>query len=432
VSEVDEPEPPAGEVRRALQRLARREATPTPTRMPEQAPRQTGAALAAMRRRLDALHAPREAWSAPLRPQPDPTPAPMAPALPPPVPPAPEPTPTTMRARLDALRRQAGKLPEGGSPQDKRPAAAPTPHWVHGAERTTPHGPSHVRTVVYDATAQHGDREALAGLDASPAALALLAGAPGFERFDPRSALLLDLEATGLAHGAGTLPFLVGAAHFRGEALTLEQWLMTSPDDEQAVLFDLAARVRAFDWLVTFNGRTYDVPLLQSRYRLHRMDDPFVDLVGHVDLLTLTRRAFRADVPDKRLGTIERHALGLQRHEDISGAEVPECYRRWLFDRDPRPLERVVEHNRLDVLTLSTLLHEVSHRVTAPESTLLRDPDVVLGLIERARRAGQFETARRLLDAADVVPSTRARAESLRARVDRAEHRALKRAKAPC
>ena len=337
-----------------------------------------------------------------------------------------------MRGRLDALRRQAGQQPEANPAMVHRPAAARAPHWVHGAERTTPHGPARVRSVVYDATAQHGDRDALAGLRASPTALALLAGVPNFEAFDPRAALLLDLEATGLAHGAGTLPFLVGAAHFRGEALTLEQWLMASPDEEQAVLVDLAERVSAFDWLVTFNGRTYDVPLLQSRYRLHRMDDPFGELAGHVDLLTLTRRAFRADVPDKRLGTIERHALGLQRHEDISGAEVPECYRRWLFERDPGPLERVIEHNRLDVLTLSTLLHEVSHRVTAPEATLLRDPDVVLGLVERARRAGHFETARRLLDAADIVPGTRARAEALRVRVDRAERRALKRAGAAC
>ena len=347
--------------------------------------------------------------------------------------PPPEPAPTTLRARLDALHRQAGRAAEA-TPRSEttRATLPPRPHWVHGAERTTPHGPARVRTVVYDPEATHGDRDALAGLRASPTALALLAGVPNFEAFDPRAALLLDLEATGLAHGAGTLPFLVGAAHFRGEALTLEQWLMASPDEEQAVLFDLAERVSAFDWLVTFNGRTYDVPLLQSRYRLHRMDDPFGELAGHVDLLTLTRRAFRAEVPDKRLGTIERHALGLQRHEDISGAEVPECYRRWLFERDPAPLERVIEHNRLDVLTLSTLLNEVSHRVTAPEATLLRDPDVVLGLVERARRAGHFETARRLLDAADIVPATRARAEALRVRVDRAERRALKRAGAAC
>ena len=430
-----------GEVRRRLDRLAGRALPPRSSEDPPQsAPRAMHTALSALHRRISAMHTPREAWLRPVA-TPEPVAAPTATkveasVLPAERPPdgsprapaaalaAPSHTPKSRADRLDQLRRQVGA-------RDAEPPAQAQPRTarlrgtlVHGVERPTPYGQARVRIERYAEHVHHGDRALGLGLRVDARALALLDGDPRFLGFDPAAALFLDLEATGLAHGAGTLPFLVGAAHYQGDTLVLEQWLMATPDEEQAVLHEVAARVAQFDWLVTFNGRTYDVPLLCSRYRLQRMDAPFEGLAGHLDLLPLARRGFRGGLPNKRLGTLERLVLGLERHEDVSGAEVPECYRRWLHDGDPGPLGRVVDHNRLDVLTLVTLLHETSHRVTAPEATLLRDPEAALALAERGRRAGQFALARRIVEAATLVPETRDAAVLAERRLTRAERRA--------
>jgi len=432
VSDAPEGSNGPGEVRRRLERLAGRPPQPRADDDPPQsAPRAMHTALSALQRRISAMHTPREAW---LRPDPAPSPvaAPLEATFESVAAPAEsEPRPRTRAERLDLLRRQVGA-------RDAEPAAHTAPRGarlrgtlVHGVERPTPYGQARVRIERYAEHVHHGDRALGLGLTVDARALTLIDGDPRFLGFDPAAALFLDLEATGLAHGAGTLPFLVGAAHYQGDTLVLEQWLMATPDEEQAVLHEVAARVAQFDWLVTFNGRTYDVPLLRSRFRLQRMDEPFDGLAGHLDLLPLARRGFRGGLPNKRLGTLERLVLGFERHEDISGAEVPECYRRWLYDGDPGPLGRVVDHNRLDVLTLVTLLHEVSHRVTAPEATLLRDPEAALALAERGRRVGQFTLARRILEYAALVPSTRDAAALAERRLTRAERRAERTLKPP-
>jgi uncharacterized protein YprB with RNaseH-like and TPR domain len=296
--------------------------------------------------------------------------------------------------------------------------------------RATPHGPAWVLQDTLTEDTPHGDRPlgSALGFDAAAvgAALSVLTGDPALRRFDLRGALFIDLESTGLALTGATLPFLVGAAHFHRDSLVLEQWLLRSPDDEEAALHDLAARIQAADWLVSFNGRTFDLPLLGTRWRMYRQPDPSEGLAGHLDLLPVSRRTLKHGLPNCRLGTLESHVLGLHRVDDVAGSEVPGCYHAWLHDANPAPLAGVVKHNRLDVLSMVTLLDELLGRVLRPESTLLRDPECALKLAERARKHGAPELAERIFGAAALLPSTREAAEKGLSRMARAARRGRK------
>lgn len=393
-------------------------------------------------RRRAALRTGGEAWSttpaapaiaAPAPPVPAPAvpaaaaPAATAPALDPPVPSA----VTRLLALKHAVRGSRSTAPAAGPAE---PDA--TPAHTTGARdfamlfpcepRSTAFGPAWVLTDRLDPETPHGDRAlgaAWAERLVSGPALAILTGERAMADFDLAGALFLDLESTGLALAGGTLPFLVGTAHFQGGALVLEQWLLREPDDEAAALTDLATRIADADWLVTFNGRTFDLPLLRTRWRLHRLPDPSAGLRGHLDLLPASRRVLKHGLPNCRLGTLERHLLGLHRVDDVTGSEVPGCYHAWLHDRNPAPLAGVVKHNRLDVLSMVTLLDELQGRVLRPESTLLRDPPCALKLAERARRFDAPGLARRIYGAGLLVPETQAAAALGLARMARAARR---------
>jgi uncharacterized protein YprB with RNaseH-like and TPR domain len=347
---------------------------------------------------------------------------------------APEPATSKLRRRLDALRRDSGRTPEPETPRalQRAPSAgmADFERLFPAESRPTPHGPAWVLQDNLPEDTHHGDRalgSALAfGGEAVGAALSVLTGEPALRGFDLRGALFLDLESTGLALTGATLPFLVGAAHFHGNTLVLEQWLLRTPDDEEAALHDLAARIEAADWLVSFNGRTFDLPLLRTRWRMHRQRDPSEGLAGHLDLLPVSRRTLKHGLPNCRLGTLESRVLGLHRVDDVAGSEVPGCYHAWLHDANPAPLAGVVKHNRLDVLSMVTLLDELLGRVLRPESTLLRDPECALKLAERARKHCAPELAERIFTAAALLPSTREAAEKGLARMARAARRGRK------
>ncbi|MDJ0739583.1 MAG: ribonuclease H-like domain-containing protein [Gammaproteobacteria bacterium] len=167
--------------------------------------------------------------------------------------------------------------------------------------------------------------------------------------------LYLDTETTGLSGGVGTLAFMVGLARRDGErALDVRQVVAGSFAAERAMLQALAASVTPHSVLVTFNGKAFDVPLLQARLRLHRID---CDLGGlrHLDLMYPVRRAFRRLWPDCRLQTAERCLLGLRRVDDLPGAAAPAAWRDWLRRGATVPLRGVLRHNAQDVVSLARL-----------------------------------------------------------------------------
>jgi len=189
--------------------------------------------------------------------------------------------------------------------------------------------------------------------DAGAAPTALADALDAFGHAAP--AVFLDTETTGLAGGTGTVAFLVGLARSAGPDLTVTQWLLTAFHGEAALLAELTETLAGTSTLVTYNGRSFDAPLLQARYRLAGLADPLPGL-AHLDLLHPTRSAYGQRWPDCRLQTAEREILGLERTGDIPGHAIPEVWFRWVRSGHAGQLPAVLEHNRLDLVALAALL----------------------------------------------------------------------------
>src|SRR5439155_19417396 len=171
---------------------------------------------------------------------------------------------------------------------------------------------------------------------------------------DPRSLLFLDAETTGLAGGTGTYAFLVGAAWLEDDRLILAQHFMRDFDEEPALLAALRALLERANAVVTFNGASFDLPLLETRFIMARQSWPAA--LSHLDLLRPSRRVWTSCFADCRLATLEREVIGVVRDDDIPGALIPALYFDFLRSRRAAPLARVLAHNRDDILTQVGLL----------------------------------------------------------------------------
>ncbi len=185
---------------------------------------------------------------------------------------------------------------------------------------------------------------------------------------DAERLLFLDTETSGLAGGTGTTAFLVGLATVRDETLVVRQLLMTGFNGEPALLAQTIAAVIGARRLITFNGKSFDLPLLRARTRLAGLEWP--DEPPHLDLLHVTRRRLREGWSDCRLRTAEANALGFERVGDLSGSEVPMAWQHWLQHGDCAALPKVVDHNRDDLRSLAGLLAVLAHP-TRREAPLL-------------------------------------------------------------
>ena len=180
-----------------------------------------------------------------------------------------------------------------------------------------------------------------------------------------------DTETTGLAGGVGTKAFMNGSACWRDGTIVTRQLYLTALAGEARMLDVFAGSLPADPVFVSYNGRSYDAPLLKGRYRLHRQAHPF-DARLHVDLLYPTRRAYRGVWENCRLQTIERNLLGIVRDDDLPGSEAPAAWLAFLRGQSSRNLARVLDHNRQDVMTLACLLD----RLSASSPALVEQPPV--------------------------------------------------------
>lgn len=173
----------------------------------------------------------------------------------------------------------------------------------------------------------------------------------------------LDTETTGLAGGAGTLVFLVGLGRFQGDSFVLRQYLLRDPAEEGSMLHALRKDLETTAGFVTFNGRSFDVPLLEMRYVIGLRERWRLTGWPHLDLLYPARRLWSRTLPDCRLATLESSILKIERTEaDVPGAEIPELYLNYLRSGDGSELQRVVYHNQVDILSLVGLTREIISR----------------------------------------------------------------------
>ncbi len=185
----------------------------------------------------------------------------------------------------------------------------------------------------------------------------------GFARlgtFASEHLLYFDTETTGLAGGTGTRAFMIGAADWFADGLRLRQLTTTTMAAETDMLRQFAQWLGPQTVLVSYNGKSYDAPLLNTRYRLARLPSPLLGLV-HLDLLHPSRRRWKGRWENCRLGTIERQVLGIVRNDDLPGSEAPRAWLDYLRGGSARNLRRVAEHNAQDLRSLAALcLHLAS------------------------------------------------------------------------
>jgi uncharacterized protein YprB with RNaseH-like and TPR domain len=215
-------------------------------------------------------------------------------------------------------------------------------------------------------------------ITASLQVIAEWARAPQLARTSHNAFAFLDTETTGLAGGAGTYAFLVGIGRYDKEAFHLAQFFMRDPIEEPALLAALTEFLRPCQVLVTFNGKAFDVPLLNARYITNNEASPLRSDI-HLDLLPLARRLWRDRLASRALGYLEDHILDTVRtEEDVPGWVIPSIYFDYLRSGDARPMKSVFYHNAMDVLSLAALLNHMARLLDDPLNTqeTLQEPDI--------------------------------------------------------
>lgn len=232
----------------------------------------------------------------------------------------------------------------------------------------------------------------------------------------PRT-VFIDLETTGLSGGAGTLAFLVGCGYFDLGAFQVRQFLLPSHAAERALLAAVADFFDDADLIVTYNGKTFDVPVMETRWSFHRMELP-LDGVPHFDMLHPARRLWKNRLADGyedagcRLSTLERILFDVQRVGDVPGFDIPQRFFGFVRSGDPRPLEPVLEHNRIDLVSLAAVTARAV-RLTQDGHDACRDCAEALALGRVFERAERFDRAEACYRRAAASPEAPVRAEAL-------------------
>jgi len=261
---------------------------------------------------------------------------------------------------------------------------------VPGRFQETPHGEVYLVEERHPLEHRHG----CATLQIAPPlrVIAEWAREPRLADVELDSFAFLDTETTGLAGGTGTFAFMVGVGRYDGQEFHLAQFFMRDPIEEPALLAALTEFLQPCQALVTFNGKGFDVPLLNARYITNGKQSPLASF-AHLDLLPLARRLWRARLPSRALGYLEEHILGLARdQEDVPGWVIPSLYFGYLRSGDARAMKSVFYHNAVDVLSLAALLSHVAG--------LLDDPLNVVHGLDLVAMGRMFENLGRLEKAA--------------------------------
>jgi uncharacterized protein len=169
--------------------------------------------------------------------------------------------------------------------------------------------------------------------------------------------IFLDTETSGLSGGSGTFAFLIGIGFFEQDHFLLQQIFMRHPQEEQSVIAALNALIGTTNTLVTFNGKSFDVPLLNTRHKLHGFSPVFLkETHNHIDMLTYARRIWKNRLPSRSLGDLERQILDIYRtDEEVPGYMIPDIYFDYLATGDARPISKVIYHNAMDIVSLAIL-----------------------------------------------------------------------------
>jgi uncharacterized protein YprB with RNaseH-like and TPR domain len=274
-----------------------------------------------------------------------------------------------MQSQLASLRRMTAKIDRKYAAKTK-PTTAPEDMPGYMVETTV--GRHWEMEKVYP---MHGGMET-ARLADLPADLLGAISDGAIPYADPRRIAFLDTETTGLAGGTGTVAFVTGVGRIAASGFVVRQFFLRDFDEEASALTALAEHLAEFDVLVTYNGKAFDQPLLETRYRMTRQRPPFGHL-EHLDLLYGARRLWKLRFESCRLVHLENQVLGVERVGDVPGHLIPVLYFDYLRTKRASPLEPVFEHNRLDIVSLACLTAIVPRAFHSPHEVELAGTEMI-------------------------------------------------------
>jgi len=273
---------------------------------------------------------------------------------------------------------------------------------VPGRVMETHYGPCFLLETRYDLDHCHGcyPLSALPPDDHPSPSLARLARDERLTGSDFRSAIFFDIETTGLGTGSGTYAFMIGLGTFEGDQFCLRQYFMRDYHEEAAVLDHLTQQIQNSSWWVSFNGRSFDLPVLQTRFICCGYQEMPLAHAPHLDLLYPARRLWRKRIGSCALSSLEVNLLGLSRESDVSGWLIPDLYFDYLRYGETQPMRQVFTHNALDILSLVTLAAKANAVLCDPfgEAVEHATDRYSLGTILESR--GQRDEARRVYEQA--------------------------------
>jgi uncharacterized protein YprB with RNaseH-like and TPR domain len=262
---------------------------------------------------------------------------------------------------LGRLRRRVLSSPSGAGPAALSPAQPPVrlEDALPGIAEPTADGRRayHIHRTVRDACPEVAATETDFAQLVQQTRLERFLHSRTPEALSPEEIVFLDLETTGLDI---TPLFLIGIMVWEGDGLVVRQFFARDYDEEPAVLSLFLERYENHPVLITFNGRSYDLPYVRMRARATKV--PFRYSPAHIDLLIEARKVWRGVLPDCRLQTLERLVLGRDRQDDIPGSAIPQAYHDFVQTGDARQMVSVLEHNLLDLVTMAQLLVHLSRR----------------------------------------------------------------------
>ena len=309
-----------------------------------------------------------------------------------------------LQEQLAALRRQIARIdrkwaarpaapPPPASP-DARPARYFIEEIMSGEVVKTQFGEHFETERLWESHRRHGSVD-IGSLNELPHDLLESLSGGAIASSLPARWAFLDTETTGLAGGTGTYAFLVGVGSIGETGFRLRQFFMREYGEEPSLLARLAEYLGQFDVLITYNGRTYDQPLLETRFRMARARHPFGRL-EHLDLLFGARRLWKLRLESCRLVDLENRILGVEREGDLPGEMVPYHYFEYLRTRQALGLVPIFHHNAIDILSLACLTAIVPYAFRRPEDAAIRHGADLIGLARWLLESGRREEALRL------------------------------------
>ncbi len=299
-----------------------------------------------------------------------------------------------LQEQLADLRRRIAKIDRKFAKPRVAESPAPNPEPLEDypfEEVETAHGRHFETEKLYERHRRHGsigitDLEHLAHDLLDPISNGQIQKVP------PAKWCFLDTETTGLAGGSGTYAFLIGIGRITAQGFRVRQFFMREFGEEASQLSAVFEHLKEFEVVITYNGRTFDQPLLETRFRMVRQRSPFSAL-EHLDLLHGARRLWKLRFDSCRLVDLENQILGVERQGDLPGELIPYVYFEYLRTHEILRLVPIFHHNAVDILTLACLTAIVPHAFQPPELAQLSHGAEMVGLARWWRQADQHENA---------------------------------------